>query len=122
MRAVYLAIFLGFLRKLLRRVLVSPGRTSGREHRVWLVIVSGCGLRYCAGGPWRVNWAGENQIAAIAGAWSIELPGDLIFSVSDMDVSRMPGIECLLSSYGSWRSGVESATRGCIESIVRQLS
>ena len=122
MRVVYLAIILSFLRRLLRRVLEPTRRTSGREHSVWLVIVSGCGLRYYAGGPWRVNGAVKNQIFAIAGAWSIELPGDLIFAITDEDFSRMPGIECLLRSHGSWRDGVERATRGCIKSICKEVS
>ena len=129
MRAVYLAIVLGFFRRLLRRVLVSPGRRPvrysefcGRERRVWLVMKSGCGLVYRAGGPWRVNFAGEYRIANIAGKWSGEIQGDPVLSVTHVDYSRMPGVDVYLRTHSSESMSVHLAVSRCLDEIDREFS
>lgn len=129
MRAVYLAIVLGFFRRLLRKMLVSPGRRPlrytelcGREYDVWLVMESGCGLVYRAGGPWRVNFAGECRIANIAGKWSGEIHGDPVLSVTRVDYSRMPGVDVYLRTHSSEYMSVHLAVSRCLDEMDREFS
>lgn len=80
MRAVYLLIVLGFLRRLMRRVLVPAGRC-----RVMSLELAGRGYGLVVGGPWEIPegrmWAVEGNAAV----WSEELPEGLRLRLLETD-------------------------------------
>ena len=80
MRAVYVLIVLGFLRRLLRRVLMPAGSV-----RVVCLEICGRGYGLVVGGPWEIPvgsmWAIESNVAI----WSEELPEGLRLRLIETD-------------------------------------
>ena len=132
MRSVYIAIIIGFLRKLLRRVLEPARRDAalfrevvGKKREISLCVDhEGLGLRGYVGGPWRIAGMDELYRAMeIAGSWDGRLPENMSLAVvcgdcSDkMDLCRFME----LSRLGERKSAARAAVEGCRADIERYL-
>lgn len=77
--AVYLAILLHFVRRLLRRVLSPAGGRpvgSGR-YRLMCLEIAGRGYGMVVGGPWEIPEGKTHDIEGNVSVWSEELPDGL---------------------------------------------
>jgi len=128
--SVYVGVVLGFLRRLLRKVLVPSGtrlfrEVVGKERKISLCVDhEGLGLRGYAGGPWVIGGMGELYRAIeIAGAWEGRLPENMSLAVVCGDCSDKMGL-CRfmeLSRLGDRESAARATIEGCRVDIMKML-
>ena len=129
--SVYIAVALGFSRRLLRKVLVPSGtrlfrEVVGKERKISLCVDhEGLGLRGYVGGPWVIGGMEELYRAIeIAGAWEGRLPENMSLAVVCGDCSDKMGL-CRfmeLSRLGDDKEFfARAAVEGCRVDIMNML-
>ena len=104
MRAVYVAIVLGFLRRLLRRVLSPAGRLrgdTGEQYKYLYLYLYGRGYSIYLHGPWKVPMGEWHDLYGIVSRYNEGMPRDIHFGmVCDKPDQPVGGLELYCRDIG----------------------
>ena len=122
MRAVYLAIILGFLRRLLRRVLVPSGcRLAGSgEFREKCLMLTAGGWGGLVAGPFRIPYGKLEDIAEIVEVWSEELPEGMGMRLTDL-VGPLDNLGVVCSFAGVESPGGVAQVRSTVTCCIKDI-
>lgn len=116
MRAVYVLIFLGFLRRLFRRVLVPTGNI-----RVVCLEIAGRGYGLRVAGPWRVPAGKMWEAEGIVRVWEEELPEGFRFWLREVrdgaGLGRLEGFMADVGLGARERTMVRGSVASCVGSM-----